>query len=267
MPILILPPRYIPDSLALADAAMHARWDVERLHSWRVPDWLKGRGDVVLYGEPLFAAAVAKDLGVTLLEPPLHWLAEIREEYRRRKISFTTLADARKRLEPTFVKPADDKCFVAKVFASGRELPGETVLPGITPVLVAEPVKWTVEFRCFVLQRKILTLSPYLRQGELAQAADGSWPAPTSDTDEALTFAETVLADSTVHLPPAVALDVGIIENRGWAVIEANAPWGSGIYGCDPSEVLRVAERSCVGINRMSPEDKEWIINRNALFS
>jgi hypothetical protein len=38
-------------------------WGVERLSSWRVPDWLKGQ-DVVLYGEPLFAAVVADELGV-----------------------------------------------------------------------------------------------------------------------------------------------------------------------------------------------------------
>jgi hypothetical protein len=35
-------------------------------------------------------------------------------------------------------------------------------------------------------------------------------------------------------------LDVGIITNRGWAVIEQNAAWGSGIYGCDPVQVLEV---------------------------
>src|SRR5438132_7747669 len=147
MPVLVLAPRYTPDSIALADAAMHVRWEVERLHSWKVPDWLQARNDVVLFGEPLFAAAVGEDLGLSLLEPPLSWLADLPEKYRRREVSFTTLKCARERLQPTFVKPADDKCFIAKVFSSGQELPGETVLPGTTPVLFAEPVKWTVEFR------------------------------------------------------------------------------------------------------------------------
>jgi hypothetical protein len=262
MPILVLPPRYTPDSIALTDAATHARWEVERLHSWKVPDWLQGRNDVVLFGEPLFATVVAEDLGLALLEPPLSWLTDLPYKYRCRDVSFTTLKHARERLEPTFVKPADDKCFIAKVFTSGLELPEEAVLPGITPVLAAEPVEWIVEFRCFVLERKVLTLSPYLRRGELTQAVDGSWPATTSETDDALAFAETVLADSTVHLPPAVVLDVGMIENRGWAVIEANAPWGSGIYGCDPREVLRVVERSCVHKEKLSVQDREWTINR-----
>lgn len=30
------------------------------------------------------------------------------------------------------------------------------------------------------------------------------------------------------------------MEGRGWAVVEQNAAWGSGIYGCDPEEVLEV---------------------------
>jgi hypothetical protein len=33
---------------------------------------------------------------------------------------------------------------------------------------------------------------------------------------------------------------VGVIASRGWAVVEQNAAWGSGIYGCDPAAVLAV---------------------------
>jgi len=33
---------------------------------------------------------------------------------------------------------------------------------------------------------------------------------------------------------------VGHIKDRGWAVVEANAAWGSGLYGCDPVKVLEV---------------------------
>jgi hypothetical protein len=32
MPMLMLPPRYTPDSIALWEAATAAGWDVERLH-------------------------------------------------------------------------------------------------------------------------------------------------------------------------------------------------------------------------------------------
>jgi ATP-grasp domain, R2K clade family 2 len=261
MPTLVLPPRFTPDSIALLKAGVRAGLEVERLPGWRVPDWLKGR-DVVLYGEPLFAAVVAQEFDLNLLEPPFSWLAELPERFRRRSVCLTTLAEARKYGEPAFIKPADDKCFTARVYRSGSELPGTDVLPGETTVLIAEPVTWTVEFRCFVLDRAVVSLSPYLRNGSLAQAADGTWPATDAETSEALAFAAQVLGDPTIRLPPALALDVGIIEGQGWAVVEANAAWGSGIYGCDPSAVLRVVQRACVKKDHLQPEERAWLVDR-----
>src|SRR5207302_388924 len=78
---------------------------------------------------------------------------------------------------PLFVKPAEEKCFPARVYAAGHELPGDDVLPGSTPVLVSEPVDWELDVRTFALDGQVLTLSPYWREGRLAQAEDGSWPA------------------------------------------------------------------------------------------
>jgi hypothetical protein len=244
MPTLILPPRYTPDSIAVSQAAARAGWGVERLPSWRVPDHLKG-GEVVLYGEPLFAAVVADDLGVSLLEPSPGWLAGLPRELTRRPVRLATLAEARTLTRPTFVKPAQDKCFPARVYESGQELPGKDVLPGTTPVLTAGPVDWQVEFRCFSLDGEVVTLSPYWRDGRLAQAEDGSWGATENELLGAREFATAVLRDPRASLPQAIVLDVGIIRGEGWAVVEANAAWGSGIYGCDPDQVLRVIRRAC----------------------
>jgi hypothetical protein len=245
MTTLVLPPLYTEDSIALWRAALEAGWQTERLAGWRVPETLKGR-DVVLYGEPLFAAVVAEELGVALLEPPADWLARLAERYRRRAVRHTTLAEARRLTEPAFVKPAEEKCFPARVYRHGGELPAEEVLPGLTPVLIAEPVFWEAEFRCFVLQGEVQTLSIYLRNGELARAEDGSWPSTEGEIGVAREFAAAVLHDRDLSLPPAVVLDVGRIQGRGWAVVEANAAWGSGLYGCEPGTVLRVVQRACV---------------------
>ena len=38
-----------------------------------------------------------------------------------------------------------------------------------------------------------------------------------------------------------LAVDVGLIRDRGWGVIESNAAFGSGICGRGPAEVLRCA--------------------------
>ena len=77
-----------------------------------------------------------------------------------------------------------------------------------------------------------------------------------------LTFAAAVAADESIPLPPAVALDVGVIPGRGWAVVEPNAAWGSGIYGCDPAQVLRVVRRACVQREHVNERDARWIIRR-----
>jgi hypothetical protein len=245
MPTLVLPPRYTEDSIAVSKAAVRAGWEVERLVNWRVPDHLVGQ-EVVLYGEPLFAAVVARDLGLSLLEPSPGWLASLPRELTRRIVHFTTLAESRALTSPAFVKPAEDKCFPAGVYESGHGLPSEDVLPGTTPVLAAGPVDWQVEFRCFALDGEVLTLSPYWRGGRLARAEDGSWEGAEEEHEEAKQFATAVLRDPRASLPPAVVLDVGVIRNEGWAVVEANAAWGSGIYGCDPDLVLRVVQRACV---------------------
>lgn len=260
MPILVLPPRFTPDTIAVGQAAQMASWSVERLSSWRVPESLRGQ-DVALYGEPLFAAVVADDLGLVLLESPYDWLVTLPPEYRKREIRLATLQQARQLRQPAFVKPADDKCFLAAVFPSGALLPGEDVLPGRIAVLIAEPVYWTVEFRCFVLERTVAAISPYLRNGELVQSPEGNWE--DNHTEQAQVFAMSVVSDHSVTLPPPIVLDVGIIEGRGWAVIEANAAWGSGIYGCDPAAVLRVVRRACLPRDQVSAVDRPWVIERS----
>jgi hypothetical protein len=130
------------------------------------------------------------------------------------------------------------------------------------PVLIAEPVAWEIEFRCFILQRELMAFSIYSRDGELAQSEDDSWSASQAENDEALTFANTLLNDETLDLPPAFVLDIGKIVGRGWAVVEANPAWASGIYGCDPARVLPVLQRTCVKQEELTPDDRRWIEQR-----
>jgi hypothetical protein len=257
MPTLILPPRITPDTDAMLEAAQAAGWEALRLDSWRIPAGLNGR-DVVLYGEPLFADVVAPSLGIALLQAPFDWLPGLPEHYRRRQVSFTNLATARQYPQPAFIKPADDKCFTARVYANGAELPDTAVLPDETPVLISEVVSWQVEYRCFVAERTVVTYSPYWRNGMLAQEEDGTWPAPPDERDAVLAFARTLLADPTVAVPPAFVLDVGLIADRGWAVVEANSAWGAGIYGCDPALVLQVLHRAVVPQDSLPVDDLRW---------
>lgn len=77
-PTLTLPPRYTEDSIARWRAAINAGWGAGRPPTWQAPDGLVPEGrELVLYGEPLFAAAVADQLGIARLEPPTDWVASI----------------------------------------------------------------------------------------------------------------------------------------------------------------------------------------------
>lgn len=262
-PTLILPPRFTPDSNRMWKAAIDLGWNVERLASWRVPETLRDL-EVVVYGEPLFAAVVSDALGVALLEPPFDWLTTLPAELLRRRVRFMWFEKARCEPAPAFIKPADDKCFAARVYASGEDLPDVSLVDVSTPVLVAEPVTWEVEYRCFVLDRKVATMSPYLRDGQLCQADDGSWPAPDSEHHEAKTFAEQLLTDQSVSLPPAVVVDIGYIDNAGWAVVEANPAWGSGLYGCDARLALQTIRHACVRQSEVSEAHRPWMPIRSA---
>jgi len=259
---LVLSPRFTPDSIALRNAAIELGWDVERLRTWRPPAELVGR-DIVPYGEPLFAAVVADVLQLALMEPHLSWVAELPFDLRQREIQFTDLAAARAIDRPAFVKPADDKCFQARVYATGYELPEIESVGPRSPVLVADPVFWESEFRCFVLEKRVAATSIYSRNGDLVETADGSWHASSSEFQSALDFANLVLQDARVTFPPAGVVDVGVIKDRGWAVVEANACWGAGIYGCDPHSVLGTLARACVKMGELTELDRRWVFARS----
>ena len=66
-------------------------------------------------------------------------------------------------------------------------------------------------------------------------------------------------AAAWLSLPPAVVVDVGRIAGRGWAVVEANAAWGAGIYGCEPEQVLAVLRRATRKEEMVTPEERGWL--------
>jgi hypothetical protein len=239
MPTLFLTPRHTEDAQALWRAAGQLGWNIERLASWRMPESLASAPEPVLYLEAMMGPMLAEQLGLQLIEPPLDWLPRLPEVYRKRWISLSTLGQARLLEEPAFIKPPNEKSFPAKVY-HGRGLPAD--YPDGGPVLVAEVVHWAEEFRCFVLDRRLRTFSIYLREGELQRQND--FTHTRQEEAELRAFVESLLADDRVDLARTAVLDVGVIRGRGWAVVEQNAAWGSGIYGCDPVEVLEVLRYS-----------------------
>jgi hypothetical protein len=255
MPTLVLSARYSDDSNSLWRAALAAGWDVERILRPDGVEALRGR-DMVVYGETILGDRLIDACGVTLLEPAMDFLPNLPERLRKREVSLSTLGAARRLREPAFVKPVDEKFFPACVYPAGADV--DAVFEDDLPVLVAEPVRFGLEVRAFVLDRRICSLSAYIRGGEIAKAADGSWPLAEEEEAQARALLETLLADAAVAMPPAVVVDVGCIEGRGWAVVEANPAWAAGLCGCDPTQVLPVLRRATVAGEAATAEDRRW---------
>jgi len=246
MATLILPPRHTDDTIALWRAALASSWRTERLASLRSDLPPIEDGDIAIYGEPFFAQTVARQTSRRLLSPPDDWLTKLPHSLLHRVVRYLSLAEARDITVPAFIKPADEKCFPARVYANGSELPSKGELDDLLPCLVSDPVRWESEFRCFMLDNRVATVSVYSRNGDIAQDDEGDWPAPNEEMNGAKAIAEKAADVSRDILPRSVVIDVGWISGMGWGVIEANASWGSGIYGCDPSIVLEVVAAACV---------------------
>lgn len=258
-PLVLLAPRVTPDSVSIWKAALQLKWKVERLANWRVPCELRmPEGDVVVYAEPLFAEAVADQLDLILMEPPPEWLVELPARFRNRRVNLMTLAEARQISEPVFVKPAEGKVFEAKVYNDASQLPPSESVDEKFPVLCSEPVTWQLEVRCFVQDRELIDLSPYWRAGTLSRAEDGTWPFRYGEEEATRAFVDLLLKAPDVSMPSAFVLDVGVIGERGWAVVEANPCWGAGLYGCEPQRVLEVLRGSLKHRSQMKDGDWRW---------
>jgi len=175
MPTFILSPRYSDDSIKLRRAAVALGWEVMRLASWRVSENFEPE-EPVLFAEPLFNAAVAEQLGLTVVEPPEDFLARLPHEYAKREIRLTTAAEARTLPGPVFLKPPNFKTFPARVYASGAELPE---MPCADTVLASAPVEWAAEFRFFIRDRQVRAWSPYWLEGRLPETAMSGLSSPT----------------------------------------------------------------------------------------
>ncbi len=255
MSTLILPPRFGEDTNAMRRAALEQGWRVERFSGWRGPQGGAVEPEPsVLYGGPLFAAVVADQLGLALYEPTLDWLTTVPAEWLGRTVEAMTLAQAREVDREAFIKPADDKCFVAKVYGSGAELGEREDLDADSVVtLVSEPVVWRWEVRCFVAQGEVRAHSVYMRDGELARGFETT----PEESERALETARAVL--EVVAVPPGVVIDVGCLGDGSMAVGEANPAWGSGVYGCSTREVLGVLEACVCDGSRVPPELEGWV--------
>ncbi|MCB5164402.1 ATP-grasp domain-containing protein [Streptomyces bambusae] len=253
-------PQYTTTSELLAAAARRRGMDVEVLPARGGAGGAAGRHGGHYYGGPAFAAHVADDLGVALLEPTDDWLAALPVAYTRRRITLATLGEARALPGPAFVKPPTAKTFPAAVYAVGRDLPTGPDLTADLPVQISDVVTWAAEFRLYVLDGEVRTGSQYATFGRLDSA-----PLHGHDREGAvLEFADGLLAACGAGLPSAVVVDVGLLSGPdraaadAWAVVEANMAWFSNTYAADPDRALDVVLRAAGPRPRMAARDHRF---------
>jgi hypothetical protein len=241
MPTLIVSPRFSLDAHSLWQVATKERgWGFHRAIRLQVPDNVE---DPILYGDSVFCDAMARKLGLMLLEPADDWLAKLPQKYLLRKVDFMRAWDLQDVKQRSFIKPACDKVFPAGIYEEGWHVPLKYIDKGC-PCLVSEVVSFEQEVRCYVLDRQIVTAGTYLTNDAIS---DASAQGAHIGAQQWLNY---LLADESIEIPSAVVIDVGFIEGVGWAVIEANSAYNSGIYmrgegiSADPKKLLPLLQRA-----------------------
>ncbi|UEQ76465.1 ATP-grasp domain-containing protein [Chryseobacterium arthrosphaerae] len=238
--IIALSPMYTEDSNNLKKASLSSSYELSRFNAkWNVPE--EFRADVIaVYGEDIYAEIVADQCHLTLLKPADDWLAHIAEDFTKRRISYGQLKDFTNQ-ENIFIKCSDFKSFKAGVFEKVTDIKGFDTLDQEITVFTSEVVEWELEVRCFVLHHEIKTYSSYWRNSTFDMN-----PLSEKEQQDMFSFFETFIQTYAPTLPDAIVLDFGIIKGKGWALIEANPAWCSGLYACDAEKALEVIVKSCI---------------------
>ncbi len=214
----------IPDKPDIERDAVAKVWEeqggkVKRIgRFWEPPEL--DREKIRLYGNHIFCMILAQKLDLKLISPPDDLLVHVSQEWLKRYIRISTIAEAEQFGYPCFIKPLAPKIFSAGKYSSYVELLQECKqLDYKTPIIYSDIVEISSEVRLFILNGEVCTASVY--EGE-------------ADINDAKSFMSSFLSKNTEKIPTACVIDIGYIVGQGWAVIEANAAWGAGLNGCDP---------------------------------
>jgi hypothetical protein len=261
MTTLVLSTWSLPASKALASAAQGEGW---RAFAYDEQPNIKAAGRVVFYGGTDQALAIATRFHLALLEPPFDLLAKLPLEYRRRLVEYAHFGDLARLKNRTFVKPADalNKLFDAGIYTSVRDIRVSKTVGTDIPVLLAEPVEWSAEYRCFICEGAIAAWSPYLSFGRPAWKPFNCGTLAAQIPRNLSSFCDRLFSRSGISFPPAFVMDIGVIDERGWAVVEFNPAWCSGVLGADPGKVLKVLERASQEKRRLGVADRHWVVER-----
>lgn len=261
MKTLVLSDFRLPDADSLQMGASKMNIKVVSLENWRRLEH-RNISCLAFHGDVSTGKNLTAENKLFLLEPELDFLAKLAWDDVKRDLQISMLSDVRNFREPMFIKPIDpeDKdVFNAGVYTDGRDIKVRSHKTDLM-VMVSEPVDWRVEYRCFCTNHVVVDGTPYYRSGRIFRYGEGRWPVQQQEWSVVKRFVEDFLSRHSETLPPGVVVDVGFIENRGWAIIELNPAWCATLYGCDPEKVLIVLFQCCFGAHEKRGSVKRWIL-------
>jgi hypothetical protein len=239
--LMFLHNRHTPDDQDIWKEAIRRGWNTARVNQIDVKDKMEGFDFVRYYGNTLHGAQIENQLPFKFVPIDYSILAKISDYYTSRHIHYMRFADLKQPVqEDLFIKPARDKFFEAKVYLRGSMIEGTP--QGDDMVYVSDVVRFMDEVRCFVLDGEIQTASLYRIDGISYREVD--MPPEEINFDDQLK--DTIIPKwtkeicSKFKLPRGVVIDFGRFHDGGWAVIEFNEAWASGLYYCRPDKCFDV---------------------------
>jgi hypothetical protein len=220
-PTLLIPDKADVERDAVADAWRLAGGSVIRVaRFWDPPP--VDREVTRVYGADAFCLVLAEKLRLTLVSPNDRVLSTATESLLRRRVRVVSLGQLRPEEFPVFVKPVMPKQFRGAVYSTLESLAAETHgLDGHTEAIVSDVVNFVAEARAFVLDAVVRTCAVYEGRADQSQAAK---------------FAERVVM--ALELPRTCVVDVGLLDDGSWALVECNATWGAGLNGCNAERAV-----------------------------
>ena len=263
MTTLLLSTWSLPAANALAATARQRGWQVRAFPENLSPT---SKDRIVFYGGTDVALEVSARYGLALMEPALDQLARLPADLRKRSVEFARFGDIGRLSGPTFIKPADPihKLFDAGVYSDVSSIRAPAGVPASLPVLVAEPVNWLAEYRCWICEGRVAASSPYLSFGRPIWKPFCVGKTMAQESPHVRAFCERMLAEAKETIPPAFVMDVGLIEDRGWAVVEFNPAWCASLLGADPQPAIDVIARASTPLSLVTPRDRRWLVARHS---
>lgn len=240
---LILTPNKQDDVIRLSQTAYALGWEIFD-RGWDIPKHiLKSPGAV--YGERIFCEVIAEQMGWKLISNATDWITTLPEEYVSRNIISTNLITARNITGEKFIAPCVGKCFEAKVYASGAELITNKDYDDVS-VLVSDAMKFTSKYRCFVKNKKVISVCCYYYKDWNKEPEINTTANYNINSDAVVKFVNDMLANEKVDCVVSTCIDVGRFKKDTYAVISSKPPYMSGFYGCEIVAALDTIKTSCV---------------------